>query len=262
MHPGPSPALLWEQFVATRQIGGHLLCYAQADSTMDVAWALASRGSAHGTAVIALDQTRGRGRYGRSWVSAPGQSLTMSVLLRPPAAAVPRLSLTAGLAVVRAVAILAGAHASIKWPNDIRIGGKKVAGILTEARVDTGGSATVVVGVGMNLTFNVADHAEIRETATSLRAATGRDARVAAAADEVLGQLDRAYGELLAGGDVVAAWRDTLDTLGTRVTFRSGNEELTGVAEDIADDGSLLLRLDDGQWARVSAGEVTSQHAP
>jgi BirA family biotin operon repressor/biotin-[acetyl-CoA-carboxylase] ligase len=175
---------------------------------------------------------------------------------------VPRLSLTAGLAVVRAIAVLTGAHATIKWPNDIRIGGKKVAGILTEARVDTGGSATVVVGVGLNLTLDVAGYADIRETATSLRAATGRDAGVSAAANEVLGELNLTYQELLAGGDVVASWRSALDTLGSRVTVRSDEEALTGLAKDVAADGSLLVQTDDGRWLRVSAGEVTSQQAP
>ena len=228
---------------------------------MDVAWAMAASGAAHGTTVVALGQTSGRGRLGRSWVSALGESLTMSVLLRPTADAVPALSLTAGLAVVRAIAALTGAQATIKWPNDVRIGGKKVAGILTEARVDIGGLATVVVGVGLNLTLDAAGYAEIRETATSLGSATGRDASVATAADEVLEQLDRAYQDLLAGADVVADWRAALDTLGSRVAVRSGEEEITGVAEDVAADGSLLVRLDDGRSARLSSGEVVSQHA-
>ena len=253
------PGLLWEQFDAGRQVGGHVLCYRQVASTMDVAWTLDREGSAHGTAVVALDQTQGRGRFGREWVSRPGDSLAMSVLLRPPAVVAPTLSLAAGLAAVRAVAELSGAKATIKWPNDVRIDARKVAGILTEAQVDTQGVATVVIGVGLNLTLDVSEYEELRETATSLRAATGRDVTVTASADAVLRALDEAYRQAVTGPDLVAAWREVLDTLGSRVTVRSGDGVVTGVAEDVAPDGSLVLRLDDGGTTEVSAGEVTSR---
>ena len=255
----PSP-VLWEQFDTTQQIGGHVLCYRQVESTMDVAWTLAEAGASHGATVVCLDQTRGRGRFGRSWVSRPGESLTMSVLFRPPAPVLPTLSLTVGLAVVRAIAHLTGARATIRWPNDVRIGAKKVAGILTEVRVDTQGTATAVVGVGLNLTLDVAQHTDIRDIATSLRAETGQDVTVTAATNAVLGALDEAYRQVVvAGADLVASWRDALDTLGSRVTVRSGDEETTGVAEDVAADGSLLVRLASGQWARLAAGEITSR---
>ena len=256
---GPQPDLLWEEFDPGRQVGWHVRCYGKVTSTMDVAWRLAREGAGHGTAVVALDQTQGRGRSGREWVSRPGDSLTMSVLLRPPASAAPSLSLTAGLAVVWAIGELSGAKATIKWPNDVRIDGRKVAGILTEAEVDTEGRSAVVIGIGLNLKLDTSAYEDIREIATSLEAATGRDATAPASASAVLDALDKAYAQVTAGVHMVARWREALDMLGSKVTVRSGEEEVTGVAEDVAPDGSLVVRLDDGGTREVSAGEITRE---
>ena len=226
---------------------------------MDVAWDLAERGVAHGTTVIAMGQTQGRGRFGRAWVSAPNDSLTLSVVLRLDAMLAAKLSVLSGLAVVRAIHAATEVQPTIKWPNDVRIAGKKVCGILVELRADTAGTVVAVVGIGLNLNLDVSAHPNIQSTAVSLRAATGRDLDVPAASEAILGALDETYAQAAAGADVVAAWRDTLDTLGVRVTVRTVDREETGVAEDVADDGSLLLRRGDDSLVRLSSAEVTIQ---
>ena len=226
---------------------------------MDVAWDLAERGMAHGTAVITMEQTQGRGRFGRPWVSAPNDSLALSVVLRPDPILATKLSVLSGLAVVRAIQTVTEVRSTIKWPNDVRIAGKKVCGILVELRADTAGVVVAVVGVGLNLSLDASAYPDIQDTAASLRAATGRDLDVPAAAEAVLTALDETYAQAVAGADVVAAWRDTLDTLGVRITARTVDREETGVAEDVADDGSLLLRRNDGSLVRLSSAEVTIQ---
>jgi BirA family biotin operon repressor/biotin-[acetyl-CoA-carboxylase] ligase len=226
---------------------------------MDVAWSLAQTGAGHGTSIICMDQVGGRGRFGRSWVSAPGRSLALSVILRPEAAESKLLSIVGGLAVVKAISQTTGVQATIKWPNDVRIDGKKVCGVLTELQVDTDGMTIGVIGVGLNLSLDVSRYPELRDSAVSLRFATGHDLGMLAAAEAVLAALDDSYSRAVPGGEVVAAWRDTLDTLGQRIIVHGQGMEEAGVAEDVAPDGSLLLRRDDGSLVRLSSGEVTLQ---
>jgi BirA family biotin operon repressor/biotin-[acetyl-CoA-carboxylase] ligase len=252
-----APLVLWERFVPSRQIGRHVLCYKQLDSTMSQAWNLVNNGAIHGTAVVALEQTQGHGRLGRSWISEPGHSLTTSVILHTNALVAAKLSMVSGLAVVQAVHRLTGTHCTIKWPNDVRIATKKVCGILPEVRVDTEGTAVAVVGFGLNLSLDTNQYPEIRDNAVSLQAATGYDIKMSAAADALLEALDELHTGAIGGRDVLGEWRGTLDTLGSRVTarFRSGEE--TGMAEGVADDGSLLLRRPDGTLMKLASGEVT-----
>ncbi len=253
------PTAQVEWFVPGRRMGAHVLVYHQVGSTMDTAWGLAGTGASEGTAVVAHEQTHGRGRFGRPWVGEPGDSLFLSVILTPPVELAPRLSMVAGLAVARAVERLTGEPCTIKWPNDVRVRGKKVCGILIEARVDTTGAMSAVVGVGLNLDLDTRTHPELKETATSLSAITGHPVGYRPAADAVLDALDAAYAEVLAGADILVPWRRMLDTLGQRVTARWNDTEETGVAEDVADDGSLVLRRDDGTKVLLPDAEVTLQ---
>ena len=252
-----TPIVEW--LVPARQIGKHVLLYQKVTSTMDVAWNAAERDLRHGTAVVALQQSRGRGRFDRAWVSEPGDALMVSVLLQPDAATAQKLSMIAGVAVVKAVRELTGAACTIKWPNDVRIGGKKICGILTEVRASTSGEITAVIGMGLNLDLDVEHHPELRESATSLLAETGQRIAVAEAAHAVLQALDEAYAEAAAGANVVTEWRGLLDTLGRRITVHTPDGEAAGIAEDVTAAGSLVLRQDDGVALELTAGEVTLQ---
>jgi BirA family biotin operon repressor/biotin-[acetyl-CoA-carboxylase] ligase len=257
MNTPPTPIIEW--FVPTRQIGNHLLLYQEVNSTMDVAWSAVEQGKPHGTAIAALQQLKGRGRFDRRWISEPGDSLMVSVLFYPEAATAQKLSMIAGVAVVKAIMELTDIACTIKWPNDVRIDGKKVCGILTELRAHTSGEIQAVVGMGLNLDLNIEEHPELQGSATSLLTETGQRIMIADAAGAVLRALNEVYADTVIGADVLAEWRALLDTLGRRITVRASDGDATGIAEDVTDTGNLVLRQGDGTTLELTAGEITLQ---
>jgi BirA family biotin operon repressor/biotin-[acetyl-CoA-carboxylase] ligase len=223
-------------------------------------------GAAEWTAVVADEQTAGRGRHGRRWVMRPGD-LALSVLLRPGASSdtLLLLPLAAGVAVAEAVAEL-GLQPSLKWPNDVVVekgrgdaaGYRKLAGILVEG-VSEGDRLAAVIGVGLNLAARGPDEPELAATATSLQAETGREVARDAAAAAVLARL-RVWYDALARGDaravVEAFTARALPWWGRPVEVRSGDTALRGIARGIDHRGALLLELDDGTTAAVVSGEA------
>ncbi len=226
---------------------------------MDVAWRLLEAGIPAGAGALAETQTKGRGRFGRRWVSVPGDSLLLSVVLRPPATVAPLLSIIAGLAVTAAVHDIAGVQCAIKWPNDVCVRGRKLCGILVEGRVSTAGDAVAVLGIGLNLNLDTRNFPELLGMATSLRAETGRGFQNVEAAAAVLARLDEYYGRASVGEDVVSEWRTVLETLGKRITVRQTERVLTGLAEDVDELGRLLLRMDGGVLEVLAEGETTAR---
>jgi BirA family biotin operon repressor/biotin-[acetyl-CoA-carboxylase] ligase len=207
-------------------------------STNDRARALAIDGAPHGTLVTAREQTAGRGRHGRTWVGPPGRALLMSVVLRELD---PLLPLRAGLA----VADLGGAAAHVKWPNDVWVDGRKVAGILVEARVQAGWA---VLGVGVNVAVDLDElPAELQETAGTLGR---RPEELEDTLAELLQALERRLSEAPACTLRALRARDAL--LGREITWDGGE----GVGAGIDDSGSLLVRRADGGLIALDAGEV------
>jgi BirA family transcriptional regulator, biotin operon repressor / biotin---[acetyl-CoA-carboxylase] ligase len=228
-------------------------------STNDEAAAWARAGAPAGAVVVADAQERGRGRLGRRWHSPPGESLYFSVVLRPAfeAARVPPVTLAAGVAVAEALADFEVAPA-LKWPNDVLVGGRKVAGILAEMTSVRSRVEHLVIGIGVNLDV-VEFPVELRASATSLKLARGgRSVERAVFAAALCNRLEVWYQRFLDGGApvVAAGWRRWAGFLGQRVRVSAGREHLAGVAEDLDDEGALLLRLDDGRLERVIAGEL------
>ncbi|MCH8847621.1 MAG: biotin--[acetyl-CoA-carboxylase] ligase [Chloroflexi bacterium] len=246
----------WERFAPAAAIGQHVYGYRSVGSTMDAAWELAEAGAAHGTAVVAGTQTAGRGRFARAWVSGDGESLLASVVLRPHASVAPLLTVIGCLAVLDAVRELCGLACAVKWPNDVHVGGKKLAGVLAEGRTDTTGAGVAVLGIGLNVNLDLAQHPELAGTATSLLAETGHATDLRLAGDALFRSLDAVYGSADPAA-LVARWRDALDTLGRRVTVRGRDATLSGLAEDVDAAGRLLLRTDDGALHALSEGDVT-----
>ncbi|MEK9658674.1 MAG: biotin--[acetyl-CoA-carboxylase] ligase [Chloroflexota bacterium] len=248
---------VWERFDSAHTLGRHINGYGTLVSTQDAAWALADAGARHGTAVQADTQTQGRGRFARRWEAGPGDALLLSVLVRPPLAVVPLLTVATTLAVCDAVRALAGVEAAVKWPNDVHVDGRKLAGVLAEGRTGTDGATACVIGIGLNLNLDPAAHPAIAETATSLRALTSGYFEPAHAGAVVLAALDGAYAAGVGGEDLVARWRAALDTLGKRVRVGVPGGALAGIAEDVDREGRLLLRTDDGRVHTLPAGDVT-----
>jgi BirA family biotin operon repressor/biotin-[acetyl-CoA-carboxylase] ligase len=200
------------------------------DSTNERARALAAAGAPHGTLVTADEQTAGRGRQGREWTAAPGASLLLSVVLHSPS---PALPLAAAVAVCEALPV----EAAIKWPNDIWIEGRKVAGILVEARPQEGWA---VLGIGVNVR-----EAPPVEHATSLDSAIGAEELLDALVSSLDAWLRRPLPEVL------AAWRSRDALLGHPVRWQNGSGKGAGIDEG----GSLLVDTDAGRVA-LDAGEV------
>jgi BirA family biotin operon repressor/biotin-[acetyl-CoA-carboxylase] ligase len=242
--------------LATRFIGQEISCYPSLPSTNDVAKRRAIRGAKEGTVIVAEEQTAGRGRIKRRWLSPRG-SIALSMILYPPLAYLPSLIMVASLAVAAAVEQVTGLKAQLKWPNDVLIHGKKVCGILVESGVRGGKVDYAVIGIGVNVNLKLSEYPEIATFATSLSQEMGRDVPRLKIVRSLLAQAEKLYLALADGDSVFRQWRDRLVTLGKEVQVSSGEASYQGIAESVAADGSLLLRRPDGSLLKIVAGDVT-----
>lgn len=231
------------------------------DSTNRMARQMAAQGAPSGTCVIADRQTAGRGRRGRSFYSPPGEGLYMSVVLRPRALPEEIMNLTALVAVgaCDAVEAVCGERPGIKWTNDLVLGTKKLAGILTELSIiaETREVEYVVVGIGVNCAQTQFPE-DIRDVATSIWLHTGRRAARARLAAALLRAFARLDAQLPGGcAEDMARFRAGCVTLGRRVTILRGDSSREALAEDVAPDGALIVRYDDGTQEHIASGEVS-----
>jgi BirA family biotin operon repressor/biotin-[acetyl-CoA-carboxylase] ligase len=244
--------------LATRAFGRSLIYEPSAGSTMDLARDAAEHGAPEGAVALVDEQTAGRGRLGRSWVAPPAVNLLSTLVLRPPSAAVLRqAAMMTPLAIVDAVEQVCGLRADIKWPNDVQVRGKKLAGILIESGAAEDGGMLALVGSGINVNFDPRDVDEIRDIATTLLVETGRDVDRQALFASYLLHYERLYEAAKRGESVRDRWRERLVTLGQRVTVTEPARTTEGVAEDVDADGALLVRRDDGALITIEAGDVT-----
>jgi BirA family biotin operon repressor/biotin-[acetyl-CoA-carboxylase] ligase len=232
-------------------------------STNDEALALARAGAPHGTVVTADEQTAGRGRAGRRWHSPPGDDLYLSAVLRPgqvgarSAAELPAITLAAGIGVCEAVRGAGVAAARLKWPNDVLVGDRKLAGILAET-TGSGDAGALVLGIGVDVRSR-RDRLppELAAVATSLAEELGEAPAPAAFAERLLASLEPWLDRFFAGGvaAVAAAW-EARASLERRVRVSVGGGEAEGRPRGLGPDGSLRVALDDGREVRVVAGDV------
>jgi BirA family biotin operon repressor/biotin-[acetyl-CoA-carboxylase] ligase len=240
----------------TRFVGRSIVYYPRLESTMDTARQAAIDCAPEGTVILACEQTAGRGRLKRSWLSPRG-CLTFSLILYPETRFLPFLVMASALAVADTVESVASLEAEIKWPNDVLVKGKKVSGILIETGIREGRPNFAVIGIGLNVNLDLADCPEISDTATSLAAETEKKLSREAVLLELLARLESRYEMLLNGEPVFETWRSLLVTLGKEVSVRAGTELYEGLAEDVAPDGALLLRMAGGHLLKMPAGDVT-----
>jgi BirA family transcriptional regulator, biotin operon repressor / biotin---[acetyl-CoA-carboxylase] ligase len=215
--------------------------------------------------VIAETQTAGRGRRGRAWASPAGKNLYLSVILRPelPPQRAPELTLVAAVALAQTIAD-SGLEPKIKWPNDIQLGGKKVAGILTELSSEPERVHFVVLGLGVNLNAEPGDFPpEVAELATSLAVARGVSVPRALFTAALCTRLEQWLEVHAQEGfsPVRAAWKGLSATLGQDVLVRTERDELRGIAEDVDESGALLVRDAKGTLHQVLAGDVEQLRA-
>jgi len=247
----------------TKIIGRSVLCYQAIASTNDIAARLATEGTPEGTLVIAEEQTKGRGRLGRHWQAPRGSSLLMSVIFYP--ALLPsqtqRVAMVCSLGLLAGIRLATGLEPRLKWPNDILIGEKKVAGLLAEASVSGSEVSYVVVGMGLNVNLDPAILGDVALAPTSLAHELGHPMDRLSLLRRILRETDARYLHLRQGWSPREEWAANLATLGQSISVYLGDEVLTGIAEDVDEDGMLLLRDPDGTLHRLPVGDVTS-HAP
>jgi BirA family biotin operon repressor/biotin-[acetyl-CoA-carboxylase] ligase len=245
-------------------VGRSIRVFERTTSTNDVAARLAADGVAEGMVVFAESQTKGRGRLGRKWISPPRKGLWFSVLLRPDLAPqmATQLTVAAATALARAITAQARISCAIKWPNDIVIGDKKVAGILTELSAELDHIKDVILGIGVDVNIEANEFpAELRKTATSLKNETGQTIERAALAVAILRELDDSYEKIRQGKfeAVAEEWQALCATIGRQVVIRTGERVIQGRAESLDGDGALLLRTQHGHLERIMGGDVTME---
>jgi BirA family biotin operon repressor/biotin-[acetyl-CoA-carboxylase] ligase len=250
-----------ESSLRSKRLGHRIVFKQEVDSTNRLARDLAISGAVEGTLVVAESQTGGRGRKGRSWFSPSGEGICLSLVLRPrfqPAEA-PKMTLLAGVALAKTLIPIVPSRITIKWPNDVLAGGKKVAGILIEIATEIDNIDYMIVGVGLNVNTPLESFPEeLRKRATSLAAETGCPVRRVEILGAFLERFERYY-DLLGRdgfGPVIQRWRELSDMAGRRVRVHSFNGSLEGTIAGIDDDGVLLLTGVDGAVERVISGDV------
>ncbi len=253
--PTAMDARLIERDLDTRRVGRNVICFPQVDSTNDVAFDSASQAGADGLAVLAEWQRLGRGRLGRRWISPPGANVLLSVLLNDPSEALGHEALTiaAGLAVAEGIEDATNIPCRLKWPNDVLLEGRKVAGVLVELRRSRKGRC-VVIGIGVNA--NAApDSPDIQSPATCLAEHMGEPLDRTEIVRGLLRRLDGWVARVEAA-DLDAlhtAWRDRCAMINQRIVVDSGGRQVTGRVLDISPLEGLILCDDHGHRQHLPA---------
>jgi BirA family biotin operon repressor/biotin-[acetyl-CoA-carboxylase] ligase len=262
--PAPADVLAAVHAASARAVSMRLdlRWFASVTSTMDVAEELAQGGAAEGMVIAADEQTRGRGRRGHTWSSPPGAGLYLTFVLQPPVgialSVLPLLTLAAGVAARRAVAGATGLSPELKWPNDLLVGRRKLAGILCEGLAIGTAAQTVLVGIGINLR-RAAHPEEIADRATSLEEELGRAVDRGHLFEEILVTMPTAYDNLRRGNadDILRAWREASPSaVGHRVEWEEGHTRRRGTTAGIDATGALLVDTAAGT-ERIHAGALT-----
>lgn len=246
----------------TRIIGKNLVVLDSVGSTNDYLKRLAAEGAPNGTVVTAREQTKGKGRLGRSWQTAKDEGIAFSVLLRPDItpSEVSAITPLAGLAVCKAIREYTSLECMIKWPNDIIVGQKKLVGILTEMSAEFDAVQYVIIGIGINVEHTHFPE-EIAYKATSLLLETGRHINKNEFLACVLKHIEDEFTadnlELTPGA--VSEYTDLCATVGKNITFMRGTRRVSGAAVGITSRGELEAMMSDGTICTINSGEVTVQ---
>lgn len=241
----------------------NIVFYEKTDSTNIRAKALGDEGAAHGTLVIAEQQSSGRGRRGKSWVSPPGESIYMSLLLKPDIIIgnASMLTLVAAMAIAKAVERLPGEAVAcgIKWPNDIIVGGKKICGILTEMSTEADYINSIVIGMGINV--NASFFApEVAQVATSLKLETGSTYVRAKLIADIMICFEQYYQVFIRTQDMsglVEEYNSMLLNCGRQVRVIENDREWIGTAQGITHTGALSVIDEQGKCREIISGEVS-----
>jgi BirA family biotin operon repressor/biotin-[acetyl-CoA-carboxylase] ligase len=251
-----------QENLKTKRLGRNIFFSHEIGSTNIWAKELATHGTVEGAVTIAETQTAGHGRLGREWVSPEG-GLWFSVILRPKLRVTQagKLVFVAGLAVARVLHEMYRLTVEVKWPNDVLVNGKKICGILLETNATGEAVNFVVVGIGINASFdaNKAFPEKYRTIATSLESELGRRICLEGLFRALLEELETIYDLYTQSGFamILEQWKKYARFLGKNVEVTSKDERLAGLAYDVSLDGALILRFEDGTTRPIFAGDVT-----
>lgn len=245
-----------------REIIHEILLFDRVDSTNQVALEMASNGMPGGLVILAEAQERGKGRLGRTWYSPAGVNLYLSLFLRPhqPPREFPLFSLATSVALIDAIEKGTGLAPAIKWPNDVLVDHKKVAGILLESETGGGQTPPLVIGIGVNVNLDLAIlPPDLQSTAGSLKAALGHEVDrtdltcllLEALAEQIL-LLQEGKKDLL-----IQVLRQKCQTLGRKVRVETPKQTFEGRADEIDEDGGLMIRMGDGRLRKILIGDIT-----
>ena len=246
----------------TKIVGREILSYKKVGSTNDVAYELAEKGMREGTVIISEEQTAGKGRHGRKWLSPPKGGIYLSCILRPGIVPteIPRITLLGAVAVAKAVRKASGLPAMIKWPNDILVNSRKVCGILTEMKAEQDRVHFIVVGIGINVNTKAKylprGASSVKEELC--RSKLEREVSRIELTRNILEFIEEDYFVMKEKGfkPIMEEWRHLSAILGSRIRVVLQNRSFEGQAYDIDDTGALLVRRDAGVMERVSSGDV------
>lgn len=246
----------------TKMLGREIISYKKLDSTNDAAYELAEKGIKEGTVILAEEQAKGKGRHGRTWTSPARGGVYMSCVFRPDMTPneISRITLIAAVSVAKAIRVVTGLPATIKWPNDILVNGRKVCGILTEMKAEQDAIDFIILGIGINVNMP-AGH--LPKGATSLKEemrSGGSDTIISRIelVKRVLEELERDYFLLKSSGSkpIIEEWKHFSDMLGSRVKVVLQNRSFEGLAHNLDPDGALIVRLESGILEKVSSGDI------
>ncbi len=247
----------------SEKFGKSIYSFEDVGSTNEVAHELAINGAPEGTVVISDSQTRGKGRLERKWISPSGKNIYISTIFRPKIEArdAPFLTLVSSIALAETIRN-EGTDAFIKWPNDVLIDDRKVAGVLTEMTARGGRVDFIIVGIGVNINMTDQDMDEemgkVAEIATSLRIVTGREIDRVNMIVNLIEEIEHWYNRYLENGKppIVKEWMERWGAINRRVLVKFNGKEIVGVAIGIEENGYLMIKKDDGNVERILTGDV------
>lgn len=249
-----------ERELTTKYIGRKIVSLEETASTNDDAKKAGENGEVEGTVFIAEKQTSGRGRMYREWKTAPGESIAMTILVRPKILPndAPTITPIIALSIVEALKSITKAEVKIKWPNDIFIEDKKIGGILTEMNAGMDTVSYIVIGIGLNINQTEMEE-ELKNIGTSLKIYTGENFSREKIIAKLLNRFEENYEAFNEYGLIHFGQRlkENSAILGKEVIVISGLEMVEGVAADIDETGNLMLRLEDGRIKRIIYGDVS-----
>jgi BirA family transcriptional regulator, biotin operon repressor / biotin---[acetyl-CoA-carboxylase] ligase len=238
-------------------IGSQIFWYPEITSTNDVAALFAERGADEGCVVVADAQSAGRGRLGRTWASPAGAGIYASLILRPDAGSSSLITLAAGVGVAEGIEAATGLAADVKWPNDIYVAGRKLAGILAETGIGADGRSHVILGFGINI-MPAAYPPDVATRATSIESELGRIVDRGLVLAECLTAIGRRYADLRQerSAAVLDLWRRrAAATFGRPVLIQGADGPQRGTVERVDDSGALIVLTPAGP-VRVIGGEI------